>query len=76
MNTQLQKAFSAVSELSDDTQDAIAAELLTEVSHLKTSNLTPEQRAIVEERMAKPFDFADPAEVAALLDTTQKNYGD
>lgn len=67
MTKELQKAMSVVEQLPIETQDAIAAALMAEVSYLQQSNLTPEQQAIVDERMAKPRNLAEPADVASVF---------
>lgn len=69
MNTKLQEAFTAVQSLPEEVQDGIAFEMLQEVEHYmsKESGLTPEQVAIVEDRLSRPFEYASKEEVAHVL---------
>ena len=69
MNTKLAEAFKAAQSLPEEAQDAIALEVLQEVEHYMSeeSDLTPEQIAIVEDRLSRPFEYASDEEVARVL---------
>lgn len=69
MNTKLQEAFTAVQSLPEEVQDGIAFEMLREVEHYMSeeSDLTPEQIAIVEDRLSRPFEYASNEEVDRVL---------
>jgi hypothetical protein len=68
MNTQLQKAFSAIqTRLSEEEQESFAHEILEELEHYSDTMLTPEQAAIVKERLSQPMEFATPEEVERIF---------
>lgn len=69
MNTKLAEAFKAAQSLPEEAQDAIALEVLQEVEHYMSeeSDLTPEQIAIVEDRLSRPFEYASDEEVSRVL---------
>lgn len=67
MTNNLQKAISALQELPRDAQDAIAVELLDEVSLFQHSGLSAAQQAVVDERLEQPLNIADQADVAAVF---------
>lgn len=56
----------AVKELPDETQEALVEEFSERLSDFTESNLSAEQRAEVERRLANPR-YADPATVRALF---------
>jgi hypothetical protein len=68
MNTKLHEAFEAIQALPEETQEAIAFELLEELPYYTESSLSPEQVAIVQERLSRPFEYASNEEVSRVLD--------
>ena len=67
MNTKLEQAMFAIQALPAEEQEAIATELLEEVSLLSHSGLNDHQRAIVAARLNAPFNFATPDEVERVM---------
>ena len=64
--SKLDQAIEALRALPDQEQEQFATELLTELSLRNQSALTPEQRAVVADRLAQPFEYATPDAVASL----------
>ena len=69
MNTKLSEAYKAVQSLPEEVQDGIAFEMLREVEHhmSEESDLTPDQIAIVQDRLSRPFEYASDEEVSRVL---------
>ena len=67
MNNQLRKAMSVVEQLPNETQEAIAAELMATASFYQGTNLSDEQIAEVDARLSQPHELASPADVAAVF---------
>lgn len=67
MNTKLHEAFEAIQALPEETQEAIAFELLEELPYYTESSLSPKQVAIVQDRLSKPFVYATDDEVERVV---------
>lgn len=67
MTAKLEQAISALKNLPNDVQDAIAGDLMAEVETFTHSSLTPDQAAIVEKRLSEPYDLASSDEVTDVL---------
>ena len=68
MNTKLAEAFKAAQSLPEEAQEAIAREVLQEVEHYTSgSDLTPEQIAVVQDRLSRPFVYASDEEVERVV---------
>ncbi len=63
----LDRAVAAIRELPEETQEAVARELLDRAGWLSESLLSDEQHVVVEERLSKPRTLASPEEVAAVF---------
>lgn len=72
MNTKLEQAIAAVRELPEQDQQLIADEMLSDVANVQQSQLTDEQRAIVTDRLSRPLETIDAAEMEA----TYRRYQD
>jgi hypothetical protein len=67
MNAKLHEAFKAVQSLPVAAQEAIALEVLQEVSHYEGSTLSSEQLKLVRERLSRPFEIAGEADVTRIV---------
>ena len=59
--------MNAIKALPAEEQDAFATEVMVELSLRNQSALTPEQQAIVVERLNEPGSLATPEAVATVL---------
>ena len=63
----LEQAIKAVEALSSEEQDAIAAQVMTELSFRNQSALTATQQTTVVQRLNEPFSLANSEAVATVL---------
>ena len=66
-NTLLDQALNAARKLPQQTQDAIAADIIERVGDYDSAKLTPEQEAEVERRLSQPAHYASDARVTAFF---------
>lgn len=67
INPDLERAVSTAAGLSQEQQQALAAEILSRVGELSNSQMTDAQRAEVGRRLASPARYADPSKVQAFF---------
>ena len=63
----LDEAVAAVRQLPEDTQAAVAKELVALVEDYRTSGLTDEQREVVAKRLAEPRTHVPRPDFLAML---------
>lgn len=64
----MDRLAATLSDLPEDAQADVLAEIEAKMDGLAQSHLTDAQRQLVTNRMAGPRRYASPAEVSALLD--------
>lgn len=67
MTSKLEQSITKLHDLPADQQEAVAAWLLAELAEMEDAHLTPDQQAIVDDRLSRPFDIADPKAVQTTL---------